>query len=110
MQFSSVIRAVDLPKTCQVPVNIETVAMGFGNTVTFGNISMELRYAVLRTMTLDECREHKPPLVLRNTVLYASSIRNQSICQGDSGGPLVTNGGTQIGISSFVDFRNLSFN
>lgn len=103
MKFSKKIQPVRMPATCNPLEIVDAVVMGHGGTDENNNYSAKLRYAVLKTMTMNACRRVFPFNIFRKSAICAKNDeQNQLVWHGDKGDPLVrVSDGVLIGISSF---------
>lgn len=104
VQLSKYIQPVPLPKSCDSPGIVNTIAVGHGITGDNDSVSTDLLWAELKTISMTACRNEYPTMFWRNSVICAvNDILKQSVCSGDSGGPLVTRiNPTLIGVTCFV--------
>lgn len=106
VKFSTFVRPISLPITCNSNESKNAIIMGHGLTNEKSKRLPEvLQYASLKTLSMAECKQIFPFLILRKSVLCASGEKGQSICTGDSGSPLVSEN-ILIGISSFIHSAN----
>lgn len=105
VEFSEYIQPVSLPKRCKSPVGLDVVAIGHGKTNNHGDVSMQLNYAQLKTLPLEDCSNRFRIFDYFDSFVCAKAENNgyQSVCSGDSGGPLVSlSDNTLIGVADFV--------
>lgn len=107
IELTEHIQKIKLPADCRSNENVDSVVMGFGRRGTEAPPSMLLNHALMRTLSMTECRHTFPfPIMFRKSVVCAHSFNKQrrsSVCKGDSGSPLVRQlDNTLIGIVSFT--------
>lgn len=112
LELSENIQPVKLPKNCELPIDVDVIAIGHGKTSNDAGVSMQLNYAQLRTIPLEECSNIYPIFNYFDSFICAQSAQYgyQSVCSGDSGGPLVTmEDNTLIGVADFVVIRKMNY-
>jgi len=104
IRFTGHIQPLPLPTVFKSPENVEAYAVGNGATNDRSSVSPQLKFALLKTLPADVCRQVFPYIYPGKTIICAyNNVQYQSVCKGDSGGPLVSRyDGNLIGISSFV--------
>lgn len=106
VEFSAFVRPISLPITCNSNERKKAIVMGHGLTSeTSRRLPDVLQYASLKTLSMAECKQTFPFLILRKSVICAFGESGQSVCTGDSGSPLVSEN-ILIGISSFIHSAN----
>lgn len=104
IETSAYIQPVKLPNDCQIPRNIDVIAVGHGAISDHSEISTQLNYVLLKTTPQAFCRKVFPIISDRKSIICAmNSERPQSVCKADSGGPLVIQSShTLVGVACFV--------
>ncbi|KAJ3657128.1 hypothetical protein Zmor_016153 [Zophobas morio] len=107
IELTDYIQPINLP-TEEVVDNVETVAIGWGQTddATAG-LASQLNYVTVSTISNTECQLSFTDVIFDNMVCAAGNY-NEGTCNGDSGGPLileVDNKQYHVGISSFISNR-----
>ncbi|KAB0792576.1 hypothetical protein PPYR_14535 [Photinus pyralis] len=78
------------------------ITSGWGFTRANGQLSQDLLFLEVNTITNRECQLRQPrrSQIIYNSHICTSTPQGKGVCQGDSGGPLVCND-TLAGITSF---------
>ncbi|XP_017775826.1 PREDICTED: chymotrypsin-1-like [Nicrophorus vespilloides] len=99
IKFNKKVQPIQLTKE-NIDGGEDCVLSGWGMTSFPGNISENLRYVHLKTISVDECRQRLFPIPIIDSEVCTFTKRGEGACKTDSGGPLVANG-KQIGIVSW---------
>lgn len=84
MQFSDVIKPVEL--ACSAPKNLDVTVIGNGLTNTTETaLAPILQFAPLKTIPMLQCIPDFPFLIFRSSVICARGVQQRSSCRGDSG-------------------------
>lgn len=99
VDLSKNIKAINMPKSCEYPIDVDIMA------ISHGKVSSKLNYAQLTTKSVSVCDKMFP--VIDYLDLYMCSRAKdesyRSVCKGNSGGPVVTmSDNTLMAVADFL--------
>lgn len=100
--FTSTIKPARLPKQCVLYENLNVIAMGTGCTDEKKTPATILQYALLQTLTRDQCIKVFTIFENNRSIFCAKGLKKQSICAGDSGSSVINKSDKSlVGVISF---------
>lgn len=100
-QYSQKVQPIQLETYHNTQGGDRTTLSGWGLKQYPGNISPQLQWIYLYTISQMQCAQQLAPQQIHAGTVCTFNQYGQGSCQGDSGGPLVGSNGKQCGIVSW---------